>query len=167
VVGADATTGVNVVVTPGVPAASVVVVPEPAMVVVVAEPAMVVVVAEPASVVVVVDVARRQVGTVIVLSSMVTAPPRARTRPFTVAPVSSVADAVARIVPAKLVVVPKVAELPTCQNTLHACAPFSSTTELDEAVVSVEPASKMNTESGLPAPFKVTVPVNPIDEVER
>jgi hypothetical protein len=70
--------------------------------------------------VVVVDDARRQVGTVIVLSSIVTAPPSARTRPFTVAPVFSVIDVEARIDPAKLVVVPSVAELPTCQNTLHA-----------------------------------------------
>ncbi len=117
--------------------------------------------------VVVVDDARRQVGTVIVLSSMVTAPPSARTRPFTVAPVFSVIDVVARIDPAKLVVVPRVAELPTCQNTLHACAPFSSATLLVDAVVSDDPASKMKTESGLPSPLRVTVPVKPIEEVER
>ena len=66
--------------------------------------------------------AKRQVGTVIVLSSIVTAPLIARARPFTVAPVFSVIDVVARIDPAKSLVVPKVAELPTCQNTLHACA---------------------------------------------
>jgi len=93
-----------------------------------------------ATVDVVVDVDRRHVGTVIVLSSMVTAPPNAKTRPFTVAPVFSVIDVVARMEPAKFVVVPKVAELPTCQNTLHACAPFSSTTVLVDAVVSVDPA---------------------------
>jgi hypothetical protein len=117
--------------------------------------------------VVVVDDARRQVGTVIVLSSMVTAPPSARTRPFTVAPVFNVIDVVARIDPAKLVVVPRVAELPTCQNTLHACAPFSSATLLVDAVVSDDPVSKMKTESGLPSPLRVTVPVKPIEEVER
>jgi len=109
--------------------------------------------------------AKRQVGTVIVLSSIVTAPLIARARPFTVAPVFSVIDVVARIDPAKSLVVPKVAELPTCQNTLHACAPFSSTTELADAVVNVDPASKMNTESGSPAPLSVTVPVRPMEEV--
>jgi len=85
---------------------------------------------------------------------------------ITVAPVFSVIDVVARIDPAKSLVVPKVAELPTCQNTLHACAPFSSTTELADAVVNVDPASKMNTESGSPAPLSVTVPVRPMEEVD-
>ena|SRR5580692_3414058 len=69
---------------------------------------------------VVVDDDARQVGTVIVLASMVTAPLMARARPLIVAPVFNVIDVVAMIVPAKLVVVPRVAELPTCQNTLHA-----------------------------------------------
>ena len=63
------------------------------------------------------------------------------------------------MVPAKALVVPSVAELPTCQNTLQACAPFSSTTELPDAVVSVEPAWKMNTAFGSPPPFRVTEPV--------
>jgi hypothetical protein len=90
--------------------------------------------------VVVVDDARRQVGTVTVLASIVTAPVIAWTRPFTTAPVSSVIDVEARIEPAKLVVVPRVAELPTCQKTLHACAPFSSASVADDAVVSDEAA---------------------------
>jgi hypothetical protein len=79
-----------------------------------------------------------QVGTVTVLLSSVTAPVCARTRPSTVAPVSRVAEVRARIVPEKLVVVPSVAELPTCQKTLHACAPFSRITLLEEAVMRVE-----------------------------
>src|SRR5665213_232868 len=141
---------------PDVPAASVVDVVGTVVVLVVVD-----------NVVEVVDVAKRQVGTVIVLSSMVTAPPRARTRPFTAAPVFNVIDVVARIDPAKFVVVPRVAELPTCQNTLHACAPFSSATTLVDAVVKDDPASKMKTESGLPPPLRVTVPVRPMDEVER
>jgi hypothetical protein len=89
---------------------------------------------------VVVVVASSQVGTLTLLSSMVTAPPNARARPLTVAPVVNVIDVVARIVPAKLVYVPRVAELPTCQNTLHAWAPFSKATVLDDAVVRVDPA---------------------------
>src|SRR5665213_993235 len=82
-------------------------------------------------------------------------------------PAAHVIDVVARIDPAKFVVVPRVAELPTCQNTLHACAPFSSATTLVDAVVKDDPASKMKTESGLPPPLRVTVPVRPMDEVER
>ena len=79
-----------------------------------------------------------QTGTVMVLLPRVTAPVCARTQPSTLAPVSRVADVSARIVPEKLVVVPRVAELPTCQNTLQACAPFSKSTLLDEAVTKVE-----------------------------
>ena len=89
---------------------------------------------------VVVDDDRRQVGTVMVLVSMVTAPVLARTRPVTVALVVSVIDVDARIEPLNWVVVPSVAELPTCQNTLHACAPFSRATTLPDAVVNVDPA---------------------------
>ncbi|KJF15617.1 hypothetical protein AXFE_35410 [Acidithrix ferrooxidans] len=80
-----------------------------------------------------------QVGIVIELDSRVTAPVWAKMRPLTVAPVFRVTEVSANMVPAKFVVVPRVAELPTCQKTLHACAPFSNTTVLDEAVVRVEP----------------------------
>jgi hypothetical protein len=77
-----------------------------------------------------------------------------------------VADVNARMVPAKLLVVPSVAELPTCQKTLHACAPFSSSTVLPEALINVEPVWKMNTASASPPPSSVTVPVSAIaDEV--
>jgi RecA/RadA recombinase len=99
-----------------------------------------VVVVDGTVVVVVVDDDRRQVGTAIVLASMVTAPVLARTRPVTVAFVLSVIDVDARIEPLNCVVVPSVAELPTCQNTLHACAPFSRATTLPDAVVNVDPA---------------------------
>lgn len=104
--------------------------------------AVVAVVVFVAAVVVVVDPAEetKQVGTVMVLASSVTAPLRASTRPRRVAPVSRVAEVSARIVPAKLLDVPSVAELPTCQNTLQAWAPFSSTTVLPDAVTNVEPA---------------------------
>jgi hypothetical protein len=49
-------------------------------------------------------------------------------------------DVRANMVPEKLLVVPMVAELPTCQKTLHAWAPFSRTTELPDAAISDEPA---------------------------
>ncbi len=54
------------------------------------------------------------------LLSSVTAPFLANTRPCTVAPVVIVALVKARMVPTNIVVVPSVAELPTCQNTLQA-----------------------------------------------
>jgi hypothetical protein len=44
----------------------------------------------------------------------------------------------AKITPLKLVPVPKVAELPICQNILHDWAPFIITTDESLAVVSVE-----------------------------
>jgi hypothetical protein len=61
-----------------------------------------------------------QDGTVMVLLSRVTAPSRARARPSISAPVSTVMDVWARMVPLKWEVVWIVAELPTCQNTLQA-----------------------------------------------
>ena len=91
-------------------------------------------------VVVVVGGATRHVDDVIVLSLSVTAPLIARTRPFTTAALSSVIEVKARMLPMKFVEEPRVAELPISQKTLHACAPFSNTTEAEDAVVSVEPA---------------------------
>ena len=52
------------------------------------------------------------------LVSNVTAPVLASALPFSVAPVVSDMDACAMMVPANIVLVPRVAELPTCQNTL-------------------------------------------------
>lgn len=52
----------------------------------------------------------------------------------------SVIEVNANIEPLNWLVVPKVAELPTCQKTWHACAPFSSTTWLPVAATKVEPA---------------------------
>ncbi len=142
----------NVVVVP----AKVVVVPAKVVVV----PAKVVLV--PTAVVVV--ALEAHVGLVMVLSFRVTAPLRAKTRPSTVAPLSRVADVKAMIVPTKVVVVPSVAELPTCQNTLHAWAPLIRLTVLLEAEISVEPAWKMNTELASFSPFNVTVPVRLMEE---
>src|SRR4029078_7831686 len=69
-------------------------------------------------------------GAVITLESSVVAPLRASRRPATVAFVFAVIEVSARMVPTNAVPVPRVAELPTCQNTLQACAPFSSATAL-------------------------------------
>jgi hypothetical protein len=61
-----------------------------------------------------------QSGRVIVLLSRVTAPFLASTRPATVVPVCTATEVSARMLPVNVVWVPRVAELPTCQNTLHA-----------------------------------------------
>jgi hypothetical protein len=67
-------------------------------------------------------------GLTIVLESNVTAPIRAKALPFSVAPVLIVIDIWARMVPLNIEVVPRVAELPTCQKMLAAFAPLMRTT---------------------------------------
>ena len=64
------------------------------------------------------------------------------------------------MLPATVAPVPTVAELPTCQNTLQACAPLISATVLFEAVMRVLADWKMNTELGSFWPSSVTVPVS-------
>jgi hypothetical protein len=98
-----------------VDAGAVVVVDAGAVVVVVVVGVVVVVV------VVVVEVAVTQVaGRVIVSSMRVTAPFRASTRPVTVTLDVTVTEVNAMTVPTNVLVEPRVAELPTFQNTLHA-----------------------------------------------
>ena len=65
----------------------------------------------------------------------VTAPVRASSRPFTVAPSLTEIEVSARMFPWNAVRVPSVAELPTCQKTLHAWAPLTSRTLLSVAVI--------------------------------
>lgn len=101
-----------------------------------------------------------QVGTVTVLVSKVTSPVLASNLPSTTALVPRVILVDARIVPWKLDPLPSVAELPTCQKTLHACAPFSKIISLAEADVSPEPAWKINTAFAFPAPFRVKGPLS-------
>ena len=80
-----------------------------------------------------------QVGLLTGLVSKVTAPVRANTLPLTEAPVFTVTDAKAKIVPAKLESVPSVADEPICQKILQACAPLTKRTRLADAVVKAEP----------------------------
>ncbi len=101
------------------------------------------------------------VALVTVFVSNVTAPFRANTLPSTFAPVVSVADVKARIFPLKVEFAPSVAELPTCQKTLHAWAPFTRLTLLAPAVISVEAVLKMKTALELPWASSVRVPVIP------
>ena len=91
--------------------------------------------------------------------SSVTAPLRARARPSITAPLFSVMDVRARMLPLNWEVVSMVAELPTCQNTLQAFAPLMKATTLPGAVIRVEGIWKMKTASGLFWPSRVTVPV--------
>ena len=67
-------------------------------------------------------------------------------------------DANARIVPEKELYAPSVADEPTTQYTADAAAPSVSTTALDVAVVSADPARK----TYVPAPRSVRLPVRPI-----
>ena len=96
------------------------------------------------------------------LLSIVTAPFRARARPEMFAPVVSVMLESARMFPMKLVPVPSVAELPTCQNTLQLLPLPGLITTMDEplAVVRELPILKMKSALGLPRALRVSVPVN-------
>jgi hypothetical protein len=67
----------------------------------------------------------------------------------------------ARILPVKLLPVPSVAELPTCQNTLQPCAPLIRFTTEPLAVVNALPVWKTKPALGLPCASSVTVPVSP------
>jgi hypothetical protein len=75
---------------------------------------------------------------------------------ITLAPVVNVMLVNARIFPASDVPVPSVAELPTCQNTLHRDPPLLTTTDELLAVVSVLAILKMKT----PGLLSVRVPVS-------
>ena len=69
--------------------------------------------------------------------------------------------------PTKLVPVPSVAELPTCQNTLQLVPGLISTTAELLAVVRVLPILKMKSAFGLPSPSRTSVPVNCADEEKQ
>jgi hypothetical protein len=97
----------------------------------------------------------------------VTEPFRARARPSTVVPVVTVTEVSAMIVPTNSEPVPSVAELPTCQKTLHAEAPLTSATTLSVAVVRAEPIWKTQTAPESPWPSRVRVPVKPAVDSEK
>lgn len=73
-----------------------------------------------------------------VLPDMVIAPLRASALPVNEAPVLKEIDCIAITVPLKEEVVPKVAELPTCQKILDAKAPPARITLRPEVTVSAE-----------------------------
>jgi hypothetical protein len=99
------------------------------------------------------DAVVMQADALMVSLMRVTSPVPANTRPSTVTPEPRVIEVDAMTVPMK-VEPSSVAELPTCQNTLHGEAPSVSTTLLLVEVTRLDPVWKMNT----PAPVKVSVP---------
>ncbi len=95
-----------------------------------------------------------------VFVSIVTAPVRAKALPGRmVALVFRVMLADARMLPSNAVPVPRVAELPTCQNTLQPEPLLIMTTDELLAVVSVLPIWKTKSALGLPRALRVSVPV--------
>jgi len=158
-VAAPGTVGTGVSAAPGTVVEVVVAAPGAVVEVVVPASGAVVVVA-PGTVedVVVAVVVAHGAGRIWFVSS-VTDALRANSRPSITALVFAAIVDSAMIVPVNVEPTPSVAELPTCQNTLQACAPLIRTTELSVAVISVEPAWKMKTESGLFWPSSVSGPV--------
>src|SRR5438477_537598 len=109
-------------------------------------------------------------GRVIVLDWTVTAPEAlppapANNLPLTMAPLFTVMETAARIFPLKTLVVPKVAELPTCQKMFFAWAPPLKTMLVAGSVVSVEAILKMKTAFALPWPSRVKIPWGPVPEI--
>jgi hypothetical protein len=94
------------------------------------------------------------------LLSSVTAPVRASRLPDVDAAVVAVMDVKARTLPIKIELVPRVAELPTCQKTLHVLPLLITCTRALLAVMNVLPIWKMNTLAELPCASRVSVPVS-------
>ena len=89
------------------------------------------------------SIGREGSGMEMIVLPMSTAPFRARARPLRLVPAMIVIDSAARMDPEKSESVPSVAELPTCQNTLEASAPFVRMISLEEAAVRVESGWKI------------------------
>ena len=105
------------------------------------------------------------VSTLTVLKSRVTVAPNAKTPPLDTALVLSVTEAAARIFPWNKLPVPKVAELPTCQNTLHGNPPPVSRTVDPDAVIREDPIWKYHASLAEPVPARVKVPVTAAEEL--
>ena len=103
------------------------------------------------------------------LVSSVTAPLRASALPEVFAPVVSVMLVRARMSPTNEVPVPRVAELPTCQNALLQLLPPLLMTVTDEplAVVSVLPILNRNSAFALPRASRVSAPVSCADDEKQ
>jgi hypothetical protein len=97
-------------------------------------------------------------------SSKVIAAVRANSPPSFVTPVLIVIEARATIFPANTVPTSRVAELPTCQNTLHAWAPLAKDTTATVEVMSVDPIWKTQALLGSPLPLRIKTPVRNAEE---
>ena len=100
-------------------------------------------------------------GTVIEFDWSVTAALIASRRPMTLAPVAAVIDWAAMMVPWNCALVPMLAELPICQNTLQALAPPVMMICVAEPMVRLLAAWKTQMESAVPA--RVSDPLFEID----
>ena len=104
------------------------------------------------------------------LASIVTAPVWAYRLPVLVAPVFTDMEALARMLPMKLVADPSVALLPIAQVMLlllHGFAPPISLTAELLAVISVLPVLMTQAALGLPLASSVSVPVSPTVGIEK
>ena len=105
-----------------------------------------------------------------VLVSIVTAPVLPYRPPVVTAPVFSVTEALARMLPRKLVELPSVALLPIRQvmlSLLQGFAPPISTTAELLAVTNVLPVLMIHAAFGLPLASSVSVPVRWISETVK
>ena len=93
-----------------------------------------------------------------VLPAIVTPPVLANPLPSSFAPVLKVMDCIAKTVPLKTEVVPKVAVLPTCQKMLDANAPPLRITLRPDVVVSEDAICIMKTALAFPNASKVRSP---------
>jgi hypothetical protein len=120
-----------------------------------------------------VAVAAAQTTGVMRLSISVTAPsldwPSAQSLPATFAWVSSEMSWAAIMVPTNAELSPRVAEVPTRQNTLQPGAepPLVTTTDELDAVMSVLAILKTQTALGSPCASRVRVPVIPADDAKQ
>jgi hypothetical protein len=108
---------------------------------------------------VVVAVGVVQASLTIVLVFKVTAPFRANSWPWMLAPFFALIEMSASTDPTKEELVPKDADEPTCQKTLQAWAPPVKIIELAVAVVSVDAVLKINTALESPSASRVKFPV--------
>jgi hypothetical protein len=113
------------------------------------------------------DKPKPELQTVTLLLSSVTAPFRAKTLPLTLALVFRVMLVSATTLPGSEAPVPRVAELPTCQDTPQLEALLMSMTDEPLAVVSVLPILKMKTAFEWPCASRVSIPVNWAEDAKQ
>ena len=73
----------------------------------------------------------------------------------------------ARMLPANALLVPREAELPTCQKTEPPWPPFVKATDEKDAVVSALPILNRKNAFGSPVALRVKTPVNWADDAKQ